>query len=98
MTTWLISAIFQGTSAVQPQAVAADDLVKQCPSAVPEAVCQPNPATMQQHIEKDAVSPTRGEGKISGKRVMLRLHGTKYNIQVNSTVLFFLLKAKWNQT
>ena len=78
MTTLLISAIFQGSSTAQ--AIAADDLVKQCPSAVPEAVCQPNPATMQQHIEKDAVSSTRGEGKISGKRVMLRLHGTKYNI------------------
>ncbi|XP_044176148.1 uncharacterized protein LOC114963310 isoform X4 [Acropora millepora] len=50
-----------GTSAAQSQAIAADDLVKQCPSAVPEAVCQPNPATMQQHIEKDAVSSTRGE-------------------------------------
>ncbi|XP_044176149.1 uncharacterized protein LOC114963310 isoform X5 [Acropora millepora] len=52
-----------GTSAAQSQAIAADDLVKQCPSAVPEAVCQPNPATMQQHIEKDAVSSTRGEGE-----------------------------------
>ena len=91
MTTLLISAIFQGSSTAQ--AIAADDLVKQCPSAVPEAVCQPNPATMQQHIEKDAVSSTRGEGKISGKRVMLRLHSTKYNIQANSTVLlFFFLK------
>ncbi|XP_067034511.1 uncharacterized protein [Acropora muricata] len=53
--------IEQGTSAAQ--AIAADDLVKQCSSAVPEAVCQPNPATMQQHIEKDAVSSTRGEGE-----------------------------------
>jgi len=48
---------------------------------------------MQQHIEKGAVSSTRGQGKISGKRVMLRLHGTNYNIQANSTVLlFFFLK------
>ena len=87
MTTSLISAFFQGTSATQ--AVAADNLVKQCPSAVPEAVCQPNPATMQQQNEKGAVSSIRGEGKISGKRVMLRLRGTKYNIKAYSTVLLF---------
>ena len=75
MITSLISAFFQGTSA--SQAIAADDLVKQCSSAVPEAVCQLNPATMQQQIEKGAVSSTRGEGKISGKIVILRLHGMK---------------------
>ena len=87
MTTCLISAFFQGTCATQ--AIAADDLVKQCASAVPEVVCQPNPATMQQQVEKDAVSSTRGEGKISGKRVLLRLRGTKYKIRAYSTVLLF---------
>ena len=66
MTTSLISAFFEGTSAVQAK-LATNDLVKQCPSAVPEAVFQPNPAKMQQQIEKGAVSSTRGEGKISGK-------------------------------
>ena len=87
MITCLISAFFQGTSAVQ--AIAADDLVKKCPSTVPEAVCQPNTATMQQQIEKGAVSSTRGEGMISGKKVLLRLYGTKYNIQAYSPVLLF---------
>ena len=67
------------------QAIAADDLVKQCPSTVPEAVCQPNPATMRQQIEKGAVSSTRGEGMISGKKVM-RLYGTKNNVQLYSSV------------
>ena len=48
MTTCLISAFFLGTSCAQ--AVAADDLVEQCPSAVSESVCQPHPRK-QQHIE-----------------------------------------------
>lgn len=88
MTTCLISAFFQGASAAQ--AIAADDLVKQCPSVVPEVICQPDSATMQEQIEKGAVSSTSGEGiETSGKRAMLRLHVTKYNIQVYSRVLLF---------
>ena len=83
----LISAFFRGSFAAQ--VITADNLVKQCPSAVKEAVCQPDPATMWQQFEKGAVSSTRGEGKISGKRVMLRLHGTKYNMQAYSAVLLF---------
>ena len=86
MITCLICTFFQGNSAAQ--AIAADDLVKQCPSRVPEAVCQPNPARMQQQIEKGAVSSTRGEGTISGKKVM-RLYGMKNNIQSYSSVLLF---------
>ena len=73
MTTCLISAFFLGTSCAQ--AVAADDLVEQCPSAVSESVCQPHPRK-QQHIEIGTVTSGRGNGKIFGKRVMLRLHGT----------------------
>ena len=68
MTTCLISVIFLGTSAAQ--AIAADDLIEQCPNVVPESVCQPDPTTMQQHIDKGAVTSGRGQGKISGKRIM----------------------------
>ena len=46
MTTCCISAFFLGTS--DAQAVAADDLVEQCPGAVSESVCQPDPTTMRQ--------------------------------------------------
>ena len=67
------------------QSVAAADKVDQCPSAVPGSVCQPDPKTVQQHIEKGAVTSGRGKGKISGKTVLLSLHGTsttyKYTIQ-----------------
>ena len=68
MTTCLISLIFLGTSAAQ--AIAADGLVEQCPNVVPESVCQPDPTTMQQHIDKGAVTSGRGQGKISAKRIM----------------------------
>ena len=64
MTTCLISVFLQGTSAAQ--AVAADESVKQCPSAVSESVCQPDPT---QHSEKGVVTLGRGKGKISGKRM-----------------------------
>ena len=73
MTTCLISAFFLGIS--DAQAVAADDLVEQCPSAVSGSVCQPH-SGKQQHIEIGTVTLGRGNGKILGKRVMLRLHGT----------------------
>ena len=74
MTTCLISAFFLGTSGAQ--AIAEDDLVEQCPSAVSESVCKPDPTTMHQHIEIGAVTSGRGNGKMLGKRVMLRLQGT----------------------
>ena len=54
ITACIISAFFQGNSAAQ--AVAADDSFEQCTMAVPESVCQPDPATMQDHIEKGAVT------------------------------------------
>ena len=73
ITTCLISAFFLGTSGAQ--VVAADDLVEQFPSAVSESVCQPHPRK-QEHIEIGTVTSGRGNGKILGKRVMLRLHGT----------------------
>ncbi|XP_067020794.1 uncharacterized protein [Acropora muricata] len=52
-----------GTSGAQ--AIAADDLFEQCPSAVSESVCQPNPKTKQQHIEIGAVTSGRGNEKTS---------------------------------
>ena len=66
MTT--VCVIFLGTSGAQ--AVAADDLVEECASAVSESVCQSDPKTMQQHIEKGAVPAGRGKGKMSGKRMI----------------------------
>ena len=75
MTTVFFLHFSVGTSAAQ--AIAEDDLVEQCHSAVSESVCQPHPRTMQQHIEKSAVTLTgRGNGKMLGKIVMLRLHRT----------------------
>ena len=51
-------------------------LVEHCPSAGSGPVCQPNPTTMQQHLEISAVTSGRGNGKMLGKRIMLRLNGT----------------------
>ncbi|XP_044179056.1 uncharacterized protein LOC122960680 isoform X1 [Acropora millepora] len=48
-----------GTSAAQSSSSA--DKVKQCPSAVPESICQPDPKTFQQNIEKGAVTSSRGK-------------------------------------
>ncbi|XP_067020829.1 uncharacterized protein [Acropora muricata] len=59
-----------GTSGAQ--AVAADDLVEECPSAVSESVCQSDPKTMQQHIEKDAVT-SRGKGMSTNKDIKIQL-------------------------
>ena len=61
---------------VAANVVAANDLVEQCPSTVSESVCQPDPAIMQQHIEKGVVTSGRGKGKVRGKREMQSSHGT----------------------
>ena len=94
MTNCLISVIFLGTSGAQ--VIAADDLVDQCPGAVSESVCEPD-TTKQQHIEKGAVTSSRGNGKMSGKRIMLRLHGTsitdRCTTQFNYCLIIFLLTA-----
>ena len=84
----LISAFRLGTSTAQ--AVAAEDMIVQCPSGVSESVCQSNPTGMQQHIEEGAVTSGRGQGKISGKRIMyVEVARYKNSIQVYSTVLLF---------
>ena len=88
MTRCLISGFFLGTSAAQ--VVAADDVVTQCPTGVSESVCHPDRTSIQQHIEIGVVASGRRNGKMSGKRVLLRMHGTiKYNIQAYNTVLLF---------
>jgi len=71
--------------------VAADDLVEQCPGAVPESICQNDPKTMQQHIEKRVVTSGRGKGKMSVKRMFQNpmLSFYKYNIQVYNPGFFF---------
>ena len=66
MTTCLISAFFLGTSAAQ--AIAADDLVEQCPSVVTEPVSLPDPTTIQQLLGESAVTSGRGRGKISRQK------------------------------
>ena len=77
MTACLISVIFLGTSAAQ--AIAADDLVEQCPSVVTEPVCLSDPTTMQQLIGESAATSGRGKGKISGKRIIVMwLNGMAY--------------------
>ena len=69
--------------------VAADDMVEQCPGAVPESICQHDPKTTQQHIEKGVVTSGRRKGKMSGKRMIQKtmLSFYKYNIQVFFSVL-----------
>ena len=90
MTSCLISAFFVGASAAK--AIATDDVVVQCLTGVSESVCQTDPTTMQKRIEKGAVTSGRGQGKISGKRIMYaEVAWYKYNIQVYNTVLLFSL-------
>ena len=80
MTTCLISAFFLGTSAAQ--AIAADDLVEQCPRVVTEPVCLPDPTTMQQLMGESAVTSSRGKGKLSGKRMIHNPMLSLYKLRV----------------
>ena len=65
-------------------------MIVQCPTGVSESVCQSNPTAMQQHIKEAAVTSGRGQGKISGKRIMYAAAAWyKYNRQVYNTVLLF---------
>ena len=61
--------------------MAAADKVEQCPSAVPESVCQTHPQTMRLHIEEAAVSSARGKGKISGKGMIRKSHAELVQVQ-----------------
>ena len=73
-TACIFSAFCLGTSSAL--SVAAADKVEQCPSPVPESVCQTDPKTMQLHIEEAAVlvSSARGKGKMSGKGMIRKSH------------------------
>ena len=73
------SAFFLGTSSALT--VAADDKVEQCPSAVPESVCQTDPKAMQLHIEEAAVTSARGKGKMSGKGMIWKSHAELIQLQ-----------------
>ena len=75
--------------------VAADDLVEQCPGAVPESICQHDPKTMQQPIEKGRVISGRGKGKMSSKRMFQNpmLSFYKYNIPEYNPGFFSVLMA-----
>ena len=66
--SYFLQLFFLGTSAAQT--VTATDKVEQSPSTVPASVCEPGPKTMQQHIDKGAVTSDRGKGKMSGKRLI----------------------------
>ena len=89
MTTVFFRYFSVRTSAAQ--AIAADDLLEKCHSAVSESVCQPD-TTMQQHTEEGAVTLTdRGNGKLLGKRIMLRLHGT--SITDRCTTQFYCIPS-----
>ena len=86
----LMSILVYGITVVVSavQAVAADDMIVQCP--IGESVCLSDPTAMLQQIEEGAVTPGRGQGKISGKRIMYaKVARYKNSIQVCSTVLLF---------
>ena len=73
------------------QAVAAQfDVIVQCPSGVSESVSLSDPTAMLQHIEEGAVTSGRGQGKMSGKRIMYaKVARYKSSVEVCSTVLLF---------
>ena len=75
----IFSAFFLGTSSALT--VGAADKVEQCPSAVPESVCQTDPKTMQLHTEEAAVSSARGKGKMSGKGMIRKSHAELVQVQ-----------------
>ena len=79
MTACLILATFLGTSAVQ--AKAAEDSLKQRPLAIPEAVCQPDPTTVQQQFKEGASTSGSKKPKELGKRGISEStseHGTHF--------------------
>ena len=85
-------AIFLGTSAAQP--IIPEDSMNQGPLAIPQAVCPPDPTTVQQQFkERASTSGTKnpkkmGKGGISESTAE---HGTQllfclwYNISIHET-------------
>ena len=88
MTTCLIFAFFVGASAAQ--AIAADDLIKQQSLAIPEAVCQADPTTVQQQFKEGVTTLGSKSPKNLDKRGISEStaeHGTQYCI-VSATILY----------
>ncbi|XP_015750005.1 PREDICTED: uncharacterized protein LOC107329865 [Acropora digitifera] len=76
----------QGTSAAQ--AVAADDMIIQCPTGVSESVCQSNPTAMQQHFEEGAVtSDRRQEGAAGGDLTLPELADHLIKLKIKTSGL-----------
>ena len=87
MIACFILATFLGTSAAQ--AIAAEDSLKQRPLAIPEAVCQPDPTTVQQQFKEGASTSGSKNPKELGKRGISEStseHGTHYCF-VSGTIL-----------
>ena len=88
MTACLILATFLGTSAAQ--AIAAEDSLKQQPLATPEAVCQPDPTTVQQQFKEGASTSGSKKPEELGKRGISEStseDGTHYCF-VSDTILY----------
>ena len=93
MTVCLILAIFLGTSAAQP--IAPEDSMNQGPLAIPQAVCPPDPTTVQQQFKEQASTSVSKNPKKLGKRGISETtaeHGTKlllfclwYNISIHES-------------
>ena len=59
-------AIFLGTSAAQP--IIPEDSMNQGPLAIPQAVCPPDPTTVQQQFKECASTSDSKNSKKLGKR------------------------------
>ena len=91
MTVCLILAIFLGTSAAQP--IVPEDSMNQGPLAIPQAVCPPDPTTVQQQFKEQASTSDSKNPKKLDKRGISETtaeHGTKlllfclwYNISIH---------------
>ena len=93
MTVCLILAIFLVTYAAQP--IAPEDSIKQRPLAIPQAVCPPDPTTVQQQFKELASTSGTKNPKRLGKREISEStaeHGKQsllfclwYNISIHET-------------
>ena len=89
MTACLILAAFLGTSAAQ--AIGAEDSIKQRPLAIPEAVYQPDPTTVQQQFKEGAsTSGSRNLKKLGEREISESAaeHGTQYYCFVSGTIFY----------
>ena len=82
MTACLILTPFLGTSAAQP--IPADNSPKYQSLAIPQAVCQADPTTMQQQFKEGVTILKLGKRGISESTAE---HGTQYCI-VYGTILY----------